>query len=181
MAMEAIYIDALTYLSSFEEGLSHYNWDRVITYKLKYNVHPGELIRFFIDEGLIINKTPVSSTNYVLNSTGRMEVKKNLEELQPLTDRINKALMNCIIQGIHITVESRPPFFSLKYKDATITVWINRSKQNLEIECSFPSETELRVNKILLTRHMLEKTNLLDDLVLAHIRYIYIINNKSSI
>lgn len=175
MNIDKSYIDALTYLYSFSGGLSHYNWDRALTYKLNYGIHPGEFIRCFIAEGLITNEVPVSSKNYELSLKGKELVRTNLEELSPVLDSINDAIDKVVSKGIDITIDRHPPYYLINYLNRRIVLWIKRVEGFTEIVCSFPSETESKVNTLSLTVEMLKKTNLLFDILNAHLSYIKMI------
>lgn len=177
--MEKQYLDALTYLGSFESGLSHYNWDRAITYKLNYNIHPGEFIRYFIAKKLILNEVPVSNDNYELSPLGRETVEANIEQLKPMLIRIDEAIQAASWGKTGISVNRYPPYYSVNFLDHRIVIWIKRSNESTEIVCSFPAETTCKVNTIYLTLEMLNKTNLLADLLKIHFDYIVLINARS--
>jgi hypothetical protein len=170
--MDKKYSDALTYLASFDGGLSRYNWDRALTYKLKYDVHPGTFVQFFISEKLIVNEVPVSNTNYELSPSGKDLVKENLKNLKPILDRVDKALTICMSSGDGISVNKHPPYYEIGCLGSRISIWINRNNDKTEIVCSFPSETESKVNNLSLSISMIEKTDILDELIAAHIKYL---------
>lgn len=178
MDIDKSYIDALTYLHSFSGGLSHYNWDRALTYKLNYGIHPGEFIRRFITEGLIKNEVPVSGNNYELSLKGEELVRTNLEELSPVLSSIDRVLNSTVSDGNYISIDRQIPYYSLSYLDRKMTIWIKRIDDTTEIVCSFPSETDYKVNTLFLTVEMLQKTNLFHDMINAHISYIKMIEAR---
>lgn len=142
MDTDKSYLDALTYLHSFSEGFSRYNWDRALTYKLNYGIHPGEFVKRFIVEGLLKNEVPVSGNNYKLSIKGEELVRANLEELSPILDRIDFVLNSTVSDCEGISIDRHIPYYSLSYLGRRMTIWIKRIEGTIEIVCSFPSETE---------------------------------------
>ncbi len=178
MDIDKSYLDALTYLHSFNEGLSRYNWDRALTYKLNYGIHPGEFVRRFIKDGFIKNEVPVSGSNYKLSLKGEELVRANLEELSPILNSIDFVINSVVSDCEGISIDRRIPYYSLSFLSRRMTIWIRRIEGTTEVVCSFPSETESKINTLSLTVEMLHETNLLYDIINAHIDYIKIIEAK---
>lgn len=176
--MKKKYLDALTYLSSFDDGLSHYNWDRALTYKLKYGVHPGEFIKYFIDEGLIENKAAIGNSNYKLSSLGSSKVEQNKNELQSLNQEIFSSIEYCRNKGFSIETEIRLPLYQINYLGSKIKIFIHRTEEEQKVICFFPSETNIRLNELSLSVSMVKETEILNELLESHLKYLSILRSK---
>lgn len=167
--MKKHYIDALTYLYSFSEGLSRYSFDRALTYRLNYRIHPGEFVHYFKSENLLDSNN--ESSNYILSELGRIKVEENLNELKGIIDVIMETIDKCKVDGYDIyDTEFRPPYVSFSYKNKRFKILIDRSQEIEVLTLSLPSDVRELVNNITLSKENALRTDIIYDVIKAHLK-----------
>ncbi len=169
--MDKTALDALTFLSTFQDGVSRYLWDRLLTYGLKYKRHPGEFMQNFISAGFV-QSTDESSAHFVPTSLGQKKVQENLDDLKVILGKVKSVVDECVLEYKTIKITDRIVFYGIQYFERNISIYIFRETLSETIVCDFPSETEHKLNSIVLSFDMVLKTDILIELIKCHLNYL---------
>jgi hypothetical protein len=168
--MDKTALDALTFLSTFQDGVSRYLWDRLLTYGLKYKRHPGEFMQGFISAGFV--QSTGDSSLYVLTPLGQKKVQENLDDLKVILGKVKSVVDECMLEYKTIKITDRIVFYGIQYFERNISIYIFREAFSETIVCDFPSETGHKLNSILLSFDMVLKTDILIELIKCHLNYL---------